>query len=406
LVSFTLIARGLELADFGALALIVTYVGIAIRVCNFQSWQALINHASGHAAHDGLGHVGATFRLGFTIDLLACVIAAIFAYVLAPFAAELFNWRDELEAAAQLYALVAVVSITGTPTAVLRFYDRFNWLAWHQVLAALIKLVFTLIVFVSAPRFETFLWAWMGAHVASHVILTSLGLAAMAKAQLFSPDGRSIPMADVATRSMWRFLMASNVDGTLRVVRDFDVQLVAMFIDESAAGLLRIGRQLAAFVGRIVDAFFYAIYPSLTDLAANGEFKTLHNLVMSSSWRVGLFALVPLVLFAAVGEPLLALVFGEAYRDAFGVTLALLLGMAVWGFAQPFAPAVLSVGRAWSVTSAHFIAACVYLFLIVTLVPTMSVVGAGIAMLGLYIVWGLLVAITYRTYVPRHTVAV
>jgi len=401
LVSFAIVARGLTLDEFGALTLVVSYVGVMIRLCSFQSWQALINYAAGFAAQGEQSNIAATFRFGFYIDAAACVLAWVLAWSLAGVAAQVFAWRPQVEEAARLYAVVAAVSITGAPTAILRFYDRFDRLAWHQVLGAVVRLAMIAAVFVVEPTLQAFLYAWMASHVFSHLLLVGLSLRTLSDQGLMSRKMHQVPVTAVASSPMLRFLFASNVDGTLRIVRDLDVQVVALFVDEGAAGLLRIARQIAAFVGRLVDAFFHAIYPELAELAAADQWQRLRAFVGATSIRVGLFALMPLLGFVLIGETMLGWVFGDIYRAAYEVTVVLLLAMVVWGFAQPFAPAVLAVGRAWRLTAAHFVSACVYLSLIVSLVPVFAVAGAGWAMLGLYVVWGLVVFWTYQVFVPR-----
>ena len=141
IVSFILTARTLGPTEFGMLVLVFTFASAVIRLCGFQSWQAIIKFASEHRAVGAADRVAAIFRFGFLLDLGACLIGAAVTYTGAAAAAELFAWDPKVEEAARLYAIAVMFSLTGTPTAALRLYNRFDLIAWHQVLAAALKLV-------------------------------------------------------------------------------------------------------------------------------------------------------------------------------------------------------------------------------------------------------------------------
>ena len=241
----------------------------------------------------------------------------------------------------------------------------------------------------------------MGAHLFTHLLLIGMSWRTY-RAHRQSPMGSpTINVREVASFSMLRFLFVSNLDGTLRVARELDAQVVALFVDESAAGVLRVARRLAAFVGRLVDAFFTAIYPELANLAALGKWHELRRFVKSSSLQVGFVATLPLIGFVLLGEFLLTLVFGAEYSNAYTVTIILLAAMVIWGFAQPYAPAVLALGQPTRLLLVHTFATCVYMALLFALVPKLSIIGAGLALCALYLVWGLLVFYAYQKQVPR-----
>ena len=399
--SFALAVRGLGAEQFGALVLVFTYVGAAIRFCGFQSWQALISFTAQHAENNNQDQVAATFGFGFFIDAIGCLLAAVLAWLLSPLFATLFSWSAEVERAVEVYTLVALVSLSGAPTAALRFYDRFDLIAGHEVASSMLKFFFVLVAFIWFPTFSGYLAAWMLGHVATHLLLVGLGRYTLRKAGATLRQREGARIKNAASWPLLRFLFISNLDGTLRVVREFDVQFVALFVDEAAAALVRVARQIGAYVGRLVDAYFVAIYPDLAKLAASKQWQALSRLVTTSSLQAGMLALVPLFGFWLLGQDLLILVFGNDFGNAFATTCVVILAMVIWGFVQPFSPAILALHKAETLLAIHAIAALAYLTGLIVLVPEIGAVGAGWALTLLYVTWGALAAFFYARHLRQ-----
>ncbi len=399
--SFILTARYLGAEGYGALALVIGFTTAILRLCEFQAWQALITQAAHYKTLNQNAKVASLFKLGALVDIVSCGVAFLIALGTVGLAAELFTWRVEVLEAAEIYLFVLLVSARGTPTAVLRFYDRFGSIAAHQILSAIIKLLCVLFVIANELSFKNLIFAWMFSHVAEYLIIQALAFKVFLSELGEVPIQANAGIRAVSTSALFRFLVTSNLDSSLRMVRELDVQFIALFLDENAAGILRVARQLSAFAGRLLDAFYSAIYPDLAKLAAQKEWSDLRVFVARSAFSVGLLAFLGMGTFAAIGNWLLAFIFGAEFTDAYTITCILLLSMVVWGFVQPFAPALLAASSPGPVLFAHSIAAAFYLIMLLVLVPSQGILGAGWAMLSLYAVWGGLVLLAYQRIVPR-----
>ena len=401
MVSFILTARYLGAEGYGALALVIGFTMALLRLCEFQAWQALITQAAHFRTQNQSAKVASLFKLGAIVDFAACAAAFLIALGTVDVAADLFKWRAEVLEAAEIYLFVLVVSARGTPTAILRFYDRFGSIAAHHIISAIIKLMAVLFVIANELNFTGFLFAWMFSHIADYLLLQALALNVYLSEFGKSPQQAHASIRDVTSAALFKFLFTSNLDSSLRMVRELDVQFVALFLDENAAGILRVARQLSAFAGRLLDAFYSAIYPDLAKLAAQKKWSDLRVFVSRSAFSVGLLAFLGMSIFAITGNWLLAVVFGEEFTSVYGITCILLLSMVIWGFVQPFAPALLAAGSPGSVLLAHSIAAVFYLVMLIILVPSHGIFGAGWAMLSLYAIWGGLILVAYARVVPK-----
>lgn len=403
-VSFVIVTRTLGPEQFGALVLVYTFGAAMTRLCGFQTWEMVIRFAAEENAGSGdTARISAVFRFGWLLDVISAAVAATLTVLLARVAGWVFNWSVLVESSVYWYALAVLATVAGGPTAALRYFNRFDLVSWHRISAALVRLVIMVCVVWVAPTFEGFLAGWIVAHILGHLILVVFGVYVQRANSLRFTE--SAPLKAVVNRDVWRFLGASKLNNVVRVVRELDAQIVAAVIDESAAGLLRVARQLAAIVVRFVDAFFEAIYPDLADLAAGNRNDLFRALVRRASLQVGLLTLLPLAGFIVAGAWFIDIAFGVAYSDAYLTTCVLLAGLVAWGFAQPLAPGLMSLGAPGKLFVVNLLATSVYLLLLLYLVPGWSHVGAGMAMAGLHVTWGLVAVYMYRTVLRQRIAA-
>lgn len=403
LLSFAVSARALGPQAFGALALVFTFALAIHRLCSFQSWQAAIRllaeaKASGESADD----LAAIIRFSFVIDLIACAVACGLTLIVASWAGQIFGWSEAVESGVRWYALALLFSVEGAPTAVLRHFDRFDLIAWHRISGALVKLALVSVGAALSVSFDGFVALWILSHLGSYAILNSLAVHQFRQAALPVLQVR-VPSAVLRDRKLWRFLLASNLDASIRVVREFDVQLVALWVDEAAAGLLRVARQIATLAGRLIDAYFEAGYPELARLAADKHWVAFRQFASRSALQSSALALLGLIAFLPIGEPALAALFGDAFVAAYPATAILLLAMVIWGLTQPYAPALLSLGAAGALTANHALAATIYLLVLISAVPSGGITAAAWALVALYTVWGSMTYMIFRWRTPSAT---
>ncbi len=151
----------------------------------------------------------------------------------------------------------------------------------------------------------------------------------------------------------------------------------------SQAGLYSIAVKLAGAVAFIVRAFQYAWPPLAYSVSDDREASRLYGLVTTYYVLVSGWVVAALALF---GRWVLRLLAAPAYFGAYRALPWVALGWALYGLWVVF---LVIAGRA-KVTTRNFPASLaglsVNVLLIVTLVPTLGIAGAGIALCGAYVV--------------------
>ena len=163
-----------------------------------------------------------------------------------------------------------------------------------------------------------------------------------------------------------------------------------------AVGIVKVARQISAFVGRFMDSFFHAIYPELALLKAKRKRLNFAKLIKQASLLVGAVSLVILAVASLIGQPIITAIFGTSYDTVYELMLILLFGMSVWGFAQPIAPGLMALGEVGAMLMNHFVAAAIYLLALWTLVPEIGMVGAALSFVIFQALWALISWFTLR----------
>ena len=124
--SLALTARALGVERFGFLVLITTYVAIVDNLVNFQSWQAIIKYGADALEQIHEEDFKSLIKIGFLLDATTAVLATILAASGAWFVGQWRGWDEEIVIMAAMYSFTILFHISGTPTAILRLFDKFN----------------------------------------------------------------------------------------------------------------------------------------------------------------------------------------------------------------------------------------------------------------------------------------
>ncbi len=401
--SFALSARALTPVEFGMLMLVVTFANAALRLVGFESWQAIIKFAADRRAREESADIGDLIRFGLVLDIAGCVIAAALQFGLAEIVGAWLDWQPYVVDGVKWYALVVLLSITSTPTAILRIRNRFDLIAQHRVVTAAFKLVLVAAATLWVPTFAGVLMSWIAAQIVANAALGVMAL------QELRGNGRNMMVTGGAPLlpregNVWRFVVMSNLDSVLRSIREMDVQLIALLLDEAAAGVWRIARQLALVVGTLLDAVLEAVYPQIAALCSTQRWSTLDRYVKQVAAGSALAVVVVLVGFVLLGYWFVRLIFGVEYTDAYLVTSLFIAALSITALIQPLWVSIMSLGAQLHIFRNHLYSTVVYVALLVWLTQIWQLEGVGFAVMGLYVVWGVLSLISYRKLVPKGAV--
>jgi O-antigen/teichoic acid export membrane protein len=299
----------------------------------------------------------------------------------------LFDLTPQTQSMAYLFCISIASGIVGTPTAILRMFERYSAFVIQAAAASAVKIAVVVAAYVMQVGLWGFALSWVVVQVFSNALLVLLAFAELKK-QAYGPI-RHYSARDALTSypDVIGFFITTNLNGMARVLRDLDVPLVGLVLGPVAAGTFKLARQFAGALNKLIDPFFQAIYPDLARLHAQNDTKAAMSLVRRSSAMLGACGIVVLVAFLAVGRFCVELVLGPTYGAVFPVAAWCVAASVVWAFAQPLSPMLMVLGRHRILLASNIVTSAAYLGAVALVSHLFGAVGAGAAFFGFLTVW-------------------
>jgi O-antigen/teichoic acid export membrane protein len=346
LATLSMMARGLGVEAFGLVVLVQTYIMVVAGLTTFQSWQALIRYGAICLKSADPTEFHNLIKFTVLLDLFGVLIAVTAAYTAAPVIGPLLQWNSELIAQAQTYSFLILFTVIATPTGVLRLFDRFDLLTVQASIAPLLRMIGVAVAAALAAPLWGYLLAWFVAGAVGGLALMVLGWRELRARGLIAGMSWSLRGLSRGHDSIWRFSIISNFHSSLQLVTGhMAVFLVGAVAGPAAAGLYKIGKDVATALTKPAEMLNQSIYPEFAKLGSEAAWRAFPRLILRGGALGGGAGLALLVVCAVAGQSFLSLIFGADFASAAGVLILLVAAatMTITGFSMD--PALYAMGR-------------------------------------------------------------
>ncbi len=381
LATLSLSARGLGLEEFGIFVLLQTYVQVIAALATFQSWQAVIRYGAICMETKNVHSFQSLVKFTSMLDVAGCLLAAAIGVLAAPFVGPSVDWNPQVITYAQIFSLQILVAVLATPIGLLRLFDRFDLLAGQAVITPLLRLVGVGICVYVGAELWAYLVAWFIAGIVGSVALMIIGWREASKRGWL--DGMTWSLAGITAPhgGIWKFSIFSNLHASLQLVtQQASTFLCGWLAGPAAAGLFKIGRDVATGISKPAELLNQSIYPEFARLGSRGEWPKFKGLIFRGEAVAGSGALAMLALSIFGGPFFIDFFFGDAFVGAY-VPLVLLVATAgLTLVAFPMEPALYAMGRpSIPLRIETVVVLVIYLPVIFVLTKSMGPTGAAIA---------------------------
>lgn len=394
LVSLVITARTLGPSVFGALSLILTFVAVAGKLADFQSWQAIIKYASSALENNDKNNVFALLKIGFALDIAAAAVGAALSAAIVPVLGRWFGWTPEQSIMAAGYSATILFNMTGAPIATLRMFGLFRLHSTILIISSVLKLIAVSVGAAAGVGLKGYLIIYAFSDISLKLLLLLAALHELRARGYFALSSSSALSTFMSFPGLWRFLVTTNLSSSFRVVsKEVDILVVGGVLGGSAVGVYKVAKQVPSAMAMLIDPLYQAIYPELSRLVGRSELTSVRKLVEKASSLVALVGVAMWVALSFVSESLLALLFGSEYVSASVVMLWYSMGVVVSIVGFPLQPIMLALGRPGVSLYVHVISTTLYAGIMVLLVTLYGLEGAGLSYLAYCLLWTLLMTV-------------
>lgn len=323
LVYLAILTRSLGVKEFGHFSLIFGTSQALIALAGFQSWRVVVRYGVSHVERRDWAAFGRLGMLAGTIDACGALVGCLIAYI------AIYQFGDALELNPQLidlafwFNVAALWALVSAPTGIVRALDRFDLAVYVEALVPLGRLAAALGIWLTGPSLTRFLIAW--------------ALIDLVEAAIYWVVAKRLSPAAVRLKRLgeWRQALQDN-PGVIRfffvthagssvtaAMRQGPLLAVGYFVGTSAAGLYRLAHQLAQGLSKLSTLLMRAAYAEITRAHASAGASEFRKLAVQTTKLAGLASAAVVALAVLVGEPLIALLGGEEFRDGYIILVPL-----------------------------------------------------------------------------------
>lgn len=399
LLTLTITARFLGLADFGFFVLAQTYVVIFSLLVSFQTWQPVSKFGIDYIEEDDLDTFDRMFSLAILVDFFCAWVVGSIVLILSYYFHDQIGWSQEQFWVIASFMLIVLFNISGSFSGLLRLCDQYSLIAKGQVYFGLFRLALVCLAAYMTSSVVEFALAWAIAEVYSHLFLVFKGLASY-KLKF----GRKFKMRMPIFRYRKRFLsfmIANNIDVSIRMIsRQADIVLLGILVGKEQVALYKIAVQVCSLPLRVIDPVYQVLLPQFSKLLAKGELSDVRKMVAKLSLVGGLFFIFIYIVFYMTGQPLINLVFGDQYAEVYKIASIYLFALMGAMVGLPYVPYFQALGKAKLCMNIQLASTLFYVCLLYPFIDQMHALGAATAYIFYYMIW-LCLALYYFRVVKK-----
>ena len=343
LVYLGLATRSLGIERFGQFTLILSTGQAVAGFVTFQSWQIVIRYGVGLLAEARTGALGRLQRFTILIDLSAALVGCGIAAVAVALIGAHLDWSPTLRHHALLFCFVLLLTVRSTAVGILRLHDRFRTGAIADSVTPIVRFIGAVIAVLDGATVYGFLVAWAVAELATAIVYW---IAAYRTDRSFVGPVRGVGAVPAEHPGIGHFALTVNLNATLNAgSKQLLIVLIGVIAGPAAAGAYRLSFQLSQAMTRLADMFSRAIFPEFTRAhaaAARDAFRALYRQTTRLTLATGA---IICILAPVAGKPILALVGGGAFADAYPILVLLSFATALEVMCAGYEPLLLGIGR-------------------------------------------------------------
>lgn len=401
LVYLAIVTRTLGPSGFGHFALILSTAQAIGIIVSFETWQIIVKFGQEHVRSGDSNRFGRLLTFCIAIDLcgaaVGCLLAAAAAFLLGPY----LGWSHDVAIQVVAFCAAMLITIRSTPTGILRLFDRFDAGALAETMVPIGRMIGATIVWLVEPSVVYFLIAWASAELLCAVTYWISALRT-ARTRMGRWNGRRFLATRQENSGILGFLVATNLSTSVGgLTRQLAVLLVGFFAGAADAGLYRLANQLSSSLTKISGLLSRAIFAELARTHVSQSATDVRKLFRRTNRLAIVAGLAIITLILLIGKPLLLLMTGPKFADAYPLLLLLGIAASIDLVGVSYEPLLMATNRARTSVAIKLINAVLLLCLLVVLLPRMEAFGAALATVAVSIAGFALMGTAARRYARR-----
>lgn len=256
---------------YGILILAQSYMSIIDTLINLQCWKGVIKYGAEALTNNDLESYRGYIKLGALLDISTAILGCIISLLLIKIFGSIFDWSKLMINSSYIFSFVILFHFSGTPTAILRMENKFNWVAIQKILASVIKVISIFIVLLLNGKIsvEYGVMIYAITDIIGHLILIIMALIVIhKKCSIKKVITAKFPKL---TKEFTKFTLWTTLSDSVDIpVSYFDVFIISKLGLEMVA-IFKFFKQIISILSKLTTPIYQAIFPQFSKLAATNK---------------------------------------------------------------------------------------------------------------------------------------
>ena len=382
---------------YGTLILAQSYMLIMDVLLNIQSWKGVIQYGQGALIKNKIDDFYGYIKMGCILDIGTAILGGVFAIAIAGLVGCIFNWSNELIVCAQIFSITIFSHFAGTPTALLRIFNKFNLVAIQKIVSAVLKLSLFGVIFVIYGKVDLILAvvAYAITDIIGNILLIVLAAHEFRKKYSMRKMLKSKYAHD--NKKFIKYTLWGSFSEIVDLpIQYFDVFVVSILNTELVA-VYKVFQQIASIISKLTTALHQAIMPQFSELSAKGSKRRGYEIVLKMRNAI-LVCMGSISLIIGFSSPIwLKFIYGEVYASYWYILLLFMLMQTILISYATIHPYFISLGKTKESALYVLVANVLYMILALSTIEE----GGLLALIICNFIQGLMVIVFKTTHIKR-----
>lgn len=375
LLALSCAGKGMTPAMFGVLVIVQSYAKSISDFIKFQIWQLVVQYGTPALTNNNPQQFRNVVSFSFSLDIVSGAVAIVGGIALLPFLSHSLGLDDQSFWLAALYCTLIPSMASSTPTGILRAVDRFDLIAVQQATKPFLRAAGSVVAWYFDFGFAGFVIAWYVSNLVGGTMYWWFAARELRRRNIHNAFKLNLFESARHIKGAWSFVWSTNIAHSIWSARNScSTVLVGIVLGPAAAGLFKIAMT------------FFDAAGTPAGLLAGG---------------IGILVALAVLI---VGKPLISLVFGVKYLEAYDLIQVMLGAIVISMLGFPQESLLLMAGKQRAFLVAQTIASIGYIVLLFMFCHLFGVLGAAFAYFGgqcLDVVLSLIP--TLKAFFQRHS---
>ncbi|HEY3310912.1 MAG TPA: oligosaccharide flippase family protein, partial [Anaerolineales bacterium] len=275
-----LAVRLIGITDWGLVTTVITFASNINRLLTFRMSEVVVKRLGEALATGKNSQAAAAVKAAMLAETATSIVAYLVLLLLAPWAANVFAKNSQTTTLFLIYGLILLSNLVAeSSTGVLQAARRFDWIARMNVIQSLASTGLILYAYLSGKGILSILLAYL---VGKSINGIGLALAAWRESgKLLGAGWWKVPLSALPERrSMWAFMVNTNLNGTVNLFTRDNIPLyLAALLNTTQVGYFKLAQSLINLILLPLDPFIWPTYTEISRTVAQKQWHATRQLL-------------------------------------------------------------------------------------------------------------------------------